>query len=126
MRAFVCARNKREPSFDHVAGALDKLGVSRGGLLYVVSSVPVEQVQAALPQFKVIAKSTFLGRDIRRQYPFEVLAAVDYGVAVAAPLYLGEPSMSSFDAFAQGERRLRGRKVDTVPAICGTGAGPGA
>ena len=125
VRAFVCAWNKREPKFDHVATTLAKMGV-RNGLLYVVSSVPVEQVQAALPQYRVIAKSTFLGRDVRLKYPFEVLAAVDYGVAVAAPLYLGEPMMSSFDAFAQEERRRRGKTLDAVPSTCGAGAGPGA
>ena len=98
----------------------------RSGLLYVVSSVPIEQVQAALPQFSIIAKSSFLGRDVRLKYPFEVLAAVDYGVAVAAPLYLGEPEGSSFDAFAQEDRGLHNRTLHAIPSTCGSGAGPGA
>ena len=125
VRAFVCARNKRQPTFDHVVSALSKLGVVRG-LLYVVSSVPVAQVQAALPQFTVIAKSSFLGDDVRLMYPFEVLAAIDYGVAVAAPLYLGEPMMSSFDAFAEEDRLQQNRTTGTIPGACGAGAGPGA
>ena len=127
VRAFVCAWNKRKPSFDHIATALSKLGVS-SGILYVVSSVPVEQVQSALPQFTVIAKSTFLGRDVRLKYPFEVLAAVDYGVAVAAPHYLGEPMMSSFDAFASAERqRLNKGGVDEIAGACDSSkVGPGA
>ena len=74
----------------------------------------------------MVGKQSFLGSAVGLSYPIEVCAALDFGLATTAPLYLGEPSMSSFDAFAQGERRLRGRKVDTVPAICGTGAGPGA
>ena len=125
VRAFVCARNKREPTFEHVVKALAKLGVTNG-FLYVVSSVPVEQVQAALPQFTVIAKSSFLGHDVRLKYPFEVLAAVDYGIAVAAPLYLGEPMMSSFDAFAEEDRLQQNRTIDAIPSTCGTGTGPGA
>ena len=125
VRAFVCARNKRDPSFAHVAPALAKLGV-RSGFLYVVSSVPVELVAAALPQFTVIGKTSFLGRDARLKYPFEVLAAVDYGIAVSAPLYLGEPQMSSFDAFIEEDRQRHNRSVDLIPGICGTGAGPGA
>lgn len=126
VRAFVCAYNKREPKFDTALNALNQQGV-RSGLLYVVSSVPVEQVQRAMPQYEVIAKSTFLGHDVRQKYPFEVLAAVDYGVAVAAPLYLGEPMMSSFDAFAQEERRRRGRSpLRQIDGACGGGAGPGA
>ena len=51
-------------------------------------------------------------------YPFEVCAAVDYGVAVGAPLYLGEPLESSFDAFAS-EERLRTNQSD-VSAIVGS------
>ena len=94
VRAFVCEQNRREPSFAHVAAALAKLGI-RSGFVYVVSSVPVEQVQRALPAYTVVAKSTFLGSDA--QQPFEALAAIDYGVAMQAPLYLGErkrlPSM---------------------------------
>lgn len=117
VRAFVCEQNKREPSFAHVASALGKLGI-RNGLLYVVSSVPVEQVQKALPQYTVVAKSTFLGADVRNKYPFEVLAAIDYGVAVQAPLYLGEPRASSFDAFADEERRQRGLLVDQIASTC--------
>jgi hypothetical protein len=118
VRAFVCARNNRKPSFAHVVDALARLGV-RDGLLYVVSSVPVEQVAAALPQFSVIGKSSFLGTDVRLKYPFEVLAAADYGVAVAAPLYLGEPLGSSFDAFALEERQRRNLTVHDVTGTCG-------
>ena len=117
VRAFVCEQNKREPSFAHVASALGRLGI-RSGLLYVVSSVPVEQVQKVLPQYTVVAKSTFLGADVRNKYPFEVLAAIDYGVAVQAPLYLGEPRASSFDAFADEERRQRGLMVDQIASTC--------
>ena len=119
------ARGKRKPSL--IVATAAKLGVS-GSILYVVSSVPVEQVQSALPQFTVIAKSTFLGRDVRLKYPFEVLAAVDYGVAVAAPHYLGEPMMSSFDAFASAERqRLNKGGVDEIAGACDSSkVGPGA
>ena len=117
VRAFVCEQNKREPSFAHVANALARLGI-RSGLLYVVSSVPVKQVQKALPAFTVVGKSTFLGADVRNKYPFEVLAAIDYGVAVQAPLYLGEPRASSFDAFADEERRQRGLMVDQIASTC--------
>ena len=117
VRAFVCEQNRREPSFAHVAAALAKLGI-RSGFVYVVSSVPVEQVQRALPAYTVVAKSTFLGSDVRNKFPFEALAAIDYGVAVQAPLYLGEPQASSFDAFADEERRQRGLMVDQIASTC--------
>ena len=122
VRAFVCARNHREPTFGHVVEALRRQGIT-SGLLYLVSSVQLADVQRALPGFTVVAKSTFLGEGVRLQYPFEVLAAVDYGIAVAAPHYLGEPSMSSFDAFADEERQRRNRpEVAEIPSTCGSNA----
>lgn len=56
VRAFVCDQNRREPSFAHVADALRKFGTT-GGFVYVVSSVPVAQVQRALPAYTVVGKS---------------------------------------------------------------------
>ena len=43
VRAFVCARDRRSPSYAHVERAL-QLGGLRSGLVYLVSSVPVAQV----------------------------------------------------------------------------------
>lgn len=118
VRAFVCAQNQREPSFGHVLRTLQRNGV-HGGLLYLVSSVPPAQVQRALPSFRVLSKADFLGGDVRLAYPFEVLAAVDYGVAVRAPLYLGEPKSSSFDAFATEERVREGMSpVQPMQGAC--------
>ena len=54
---------------------------------------------------------------MRLKYPFEVLAAIDYGVAVNAPLYLGEPLSSSFDAFADFDRQQRGG-VSPISSTC--------
>lgn len=90
-----------------------------GGHVYLVSSMSVEHVQRALPDYTVIAKSNFLGDDVRLKYPFEVLAAVDYGMATAAPLYLAEPSTSSFDAFAAAERQRAGRSAVVAISTCG-------
>ena len=55
---------------------------------------------------------------MRLKYPFEVLAAIDYGVAAAAPVYLGEPSSSSFDAFAAEDRRRRNLTIETMVSAC--------
>ena len=120
VRAFVCARNGRGPKFEHVLSALHSRGIF-GGVLYLVSSIPLAEVQRALqPSFTVVAKSTFLGERIQLEYPFEVLAAVDYGVAAAAPLYLGEAKLSSFDAFASEERRRLGKPdVAEIASTCG-------
>ena len=121
VRAFVCAQNGQNPSFGHVLDALRSRGI-RNGLVYLVSSIPVADAKRALPGYAVVAKTTFLGSQIRQKYPFEVLAAVDYGVATAAPLYLGEPRLSSFDAFAAAERvRRHGHGVIHIPGACGTG-----
>ena len=100
--------------------ALQSRGIY-GGALYLVSSIPLAEVQQALqPSFTVSAKSTFLGERVRLEYPFEVLAAVDYGVAASAPLYLGEPKLSSFDAFASEDRRRRGKAdVAEIASTCG-------
>ena len=119
VRAFVCARNGRAPTFSHVIKALKRKGI-RSGILYLVSSVPIDAVQRALPTFQVVAKSSILGKNVHLKYPFEVLAAVDYGVAVASPLYLGEPTSSSFDAFADEERQRRHLPaVADIPSTCG-------
>ncbi len=119
VRAFICSRNKREPSFTHVRSALSQLGI-HGGLIYLVSSVPPQQLQAALTTFTIVSKASFLGSEVRRKYPFEVLAAIDYGVAVASPRYLGEPETSSFDAFAAEERTRHGMPaIDPIPGACG-------
>ena len=118
VRAFMCAQNRRvSPSFSHVLDSLQRLGV-QSGLVYLVSSVALSLVQAALPSFTVVSKETALGGETRREYPFEVCAAIDYGVAVAAPVYLGEPGPSSFDAFADEERRRNNRS--SVHRIAGT------
>lgn len=118
VRAFICATGRRKtPSFGHVLDKLRQLGLT-SGLVYLVSSVPLAEVQAALPTFTVLSKQSVLG-DARRDYPFEVCAAIDYGVAVAAPLYLGEPGPSSFDAFADEERRRANRSaVRRVAGAC--------
>ena len=119
VRAFVCAQNRRvKPSFSHVLDSLRRLGV-QSGLLYLVSSVALSSVQAALPSFTVVSKETVLGDETRLDYPFEVCAAIDYGVAVAAPVYLGEPGQSSFDAFADEERRRNNRSsVRRIVGAC--------
>ena len=119
VRAFVCAQNRRaSPSFSRVLDSLQRLGVE-SGLLYLVSSVALSLVQAALPSFTVVSKETVLGDETRRDYPFEVCAAIDYGVAVAAPVYLGEPGQSSFDAFADEERRRNNRSsVHRIAGAC--------
>ena len=117
VRAFICARDNREPTFDHVAAALRDAGV-RSGVISLVSSVPVERVPRALPGYTVLSKTSFLGADVRRRYPFEVLAAIDYGVAVAAPHYLGEPGSSSFDAFAAEDRQRRRLSITSMDSPC--------
>ena len=117
VRAFVCARDNRKPTFDHVATALQGVGV-HSGVVYVVSSVPVDEVQRALPGFTVLSKTAFLGAEVSRRYPFEVLAAIDYGVAVAAPHYLGEPSASSFDAFALEDRQRQHLTITSMESPC--------
>ena len=122
VRAFVCAQHggRKSPSFDHIAAALHRRGIV-DGLLYLVSSVPLAVVRAALPTFTVISKQSVLG-DARRDYPFEVCAAIDFGVAVAAPVYLGEPGPSSFDAFADEERRRGNRSaVHRIAGVCAVG-----
>ena len=42
-----------------------------------------------------------------------IYAAIDYGIAVAAPVYAGM-RLSSFDVFASAERRAAGRQNATV------------
>ena len=122
VRAFVCARNSRTPTFGHVVAALRRQGIT-SGVLYLVSSVQLTEVQRALPHFNVVGKSTFLGESVRLHYPFEVLAAIDYGIATMAPIYMGEPTMSSFDAFASEERvRRQLGEVEDIPSTCGSNA----
>ena len=117
VRAFVCAQNKRKLSVSHVQSALRRRGFTRG-ILYVVSSIPAALLQQALPSFQVVSKETFLS-GVRRFYPFEVCAALDYGVAVEAPMYLGEPDASSFDAFADEERNRSNRSaIQRVLGLC--------
>lgn len=108
IRAFVCRRNGRKPAFDHLRLTLRRHGF-HAGVLYIVSSIPLSQAQQALPDYELVSKATFLGDRVMLSYPFEVCAAIDYGVAVRAPLYLGEPTGSSFDAFASEERRRSNR-----------------
>ena len=118
VRAFICQRDGRNPSFDHVRVALHRHGF-RSGLLYLVSSIPLVNIQRALPEYEVVSKATFLGEKVMLSYPFEVCAAVDYGVAVNAPVYLGEPTESSFDAFASEERQRANRsKVAAILGAC--------
>ena len=50
---------------------------------------------------------------LNKRLPFEVCAAIDYGIAVAAPVYAGM-RLSSFDVFASAERRAAGRQNATV------------
>ena len=106
VRAFVCAQNQRKPFLGHVRSTLQRLGID-DGLIYLVSSISIADVQDDLPEYAVVGKTSFLGNDIPLKYPFEVLAAIDYGIAVKAPLYLAEPRASSFDAFAAGDRPRR-------------------
>ena len=94
------------PTFDHVRRSLRQLG-HLNGLVYLVSAIPTDVVVRALPEYHVISKDTILG-DTTSRYPFEVSAAIDYGVAVRAPLYLGIGLASSFDAFVAAERRATG------------------
>ena len=60
---------------------------------------------------------------LNKRLPFEVCAAIDYGIAVAAPVYAGM-RLSSFDVFASAERRAAGRQNATVMRpggkMCGT------
>ena len=87
--------------------------------MYLVSSIPLDSVQRALPEYELVSKATFLGEKVMLSYPFEVCAAIDYGVAVNAPLYLGEPKESSFDAFASEERQRANRSaVSAIPGAC--------
>ncbi|KAL1520489.1 hypothetical protein AB1Y20_022069 [Prymnesium parvum] len=102
-RAFACAERRRAPSFAHVREALRRLGHPAGGVLYLVSALPVQAVANELPEYVVVSKDTFMG-DTARKYPFEVRAAVDFAVAVEAPIYLGVGLASSFDAFVAAER----------------------
>jgi hypothetical protein len=77
--------------------------------VYIVSSVSITLVRSALKNtlYRALGKEEFLGEEVRARFPFEVLAAIDFGVAAHAPLYFGEPSMrSSFDAFADAQRKL--------------------
>lgn len=83
--------------------------VAAGGLVYAVSSVPLEELQRQLPRYEVVGKQSFLGSAVGLSYPIEVCAALDFGLATTAPLYLGDPNVSSFDVFADGERALHGR-----------------
>ncbi|KAL1525496.1 hypothetical protein AB1Y20_020352 [Prymnesium parvum] len=108
VRAFVCDRDGRSPAFDRVQESLRQHGFYHG-VLYLVSSIPIMQAQLALPQYELVSKATFLGDSVVTSYPFEVCAAIDYGIAVRAPLYLGEPKESSFDAFASEERMRNNR-----------------
>ena len=55
----------------------------------------------------------FEGAGLNKRLPFEVCAAIDYGIAVAAPVYAGM-RLSSFDVFASAERRAAGRQNATV------------
>ena len=88
-------------------------------MLYLVSSIPLGHAQRALPEYDLVSKSTFLGDRVMHSYPFEVCAALDYGLAVHAPLYLGEPMESSFDAFAS-EERARSDRSGVVALDVGT------
>ena len=67
-------------------------------MLYLVSSVPLAKVAPYFPDHVLTSKDDVLPRAGLR-LPFEVCAAVDYGVATAAPLYVGM-RLSSFDVFA--------------------------
>lgn len=106
VRAFVCKHLGKNASFALVRAALRAHSFT-SGLLYIVSSIPIVQAQQALPEYEVVSKDTFLAFRVMLSYPFEVCAAIDYGVAVQAPLYIGNSRFSSFDAFASEERRRK-------------------
>ena len=88
-------------------------------------SPPKATVAAALPaQYTLISKDDVAGlAGLNKRLPFEVCAAIDYGIAVAAPVYAGM-RLSSFDVFASAERRAAGRQNATVMRpggkMCGT------
>ncbi len=93
---------------------LERVGVP-AGVVYLVSSVPVQQVREALEgtPWHAVGKEDALGDDVRRHHPFEALAALDFGISVRAPVYVGEPGgHSSFDAFVEAQRAL-----DGMPAL---------
>ena len=104
--------------FEWITGGLRKLAEERSlrpKVLYLVSSLPKATVAAALPaQYTLISKDDVAGLSgLNKRLPFEVCAAIDYGIAVAAPVYAGM-RLSSFDVFASAERRAAGRQNATV------------
>ena len=94
-----------------LAAILRRSGVPPGAV-YIVSSVAVAEVRAALhgTGYAAFGKEDFLGPSLRLRLPFEALAAIDFAVARAAPTFLGDPSKhSSFDAFVEALRAMDGR-----------------
>jgi len=92
---------------------LERVGVP-SGYVYVVSSVPIEDVQRALngTRHQAVGKERFLGRHFRQQTPFEGLASIDFEISTRAPVYVGEPGgRSSFDAFVETQRTLMSRSA---------------
>ena len=117
-------------------GLLRAIGVPPGTLIYVVSSVPVAEVRRALDgsAYTALGKEDILDAasigdlvrgsavgagvkgsatgSLRELLPFEVLAAIDFGVAARSPIYVGEPGMhSSFDAFVEAKRAATGKSA---------------
>ena len=93
-------------SLEYTRSTIARLEAEQGApfaVLYLVSSVPVAKVQPYFPNHRLTSKDDVFPRASLR-LPFEVCAAIDYGVATSAPVYVGM-RLSSFDVVAHAERK---------------------
>ena len=104
--ASAAADGNMRASLEYTRSTIARLEAEQGApfaVLYLVSSVAVAKVQPYFPNHRLTSKDDVFPRASLR-LPFEVCAAIDYGVATSAPVYVGM-RLSSFDVFAHAERK---------------------
>eukprot|EP01065_Artemidia_motanka_P029991 TRINITY_DN36028_c0_g1_i1.p1 TRINITY_DN36028_c0_g1~~TRINITY_DN36028_c0_g1_i1.p1 ORF type:complete len:431 (+),score=106.93 TRINITY_DN36028_c0_g1_i1:57-1349(+) len=96
-----------------IAWLTEVLSPHSGGTLYICSDMPPEHPLLAplakLFRGGLVGKAAFLEEERRGVLPFEVRAAVDWEVLLAAPDHFAFDSDSSFTHFVDAYRRMEGR-----------------